>query len=156
VTKNNLKKNILLLVFTLLLMTAVAEATMRVYFKVTDKIIGVNEKEICDRDMIRRVNNPEHKYYNNLWDSPHYDYSKHAGIIPFKDFVVKKENQFYDKEKGKGTVTTYTRFTNNQRMRGSKDVNITKNPGDLRISVFGDSFTWGSDVYFRHSYAKLF
>lgn len=149
------KANTLVLIIALILAIGIGEIALRGYFSANNLIIGATQEEKCNRDMIRRMNDPNHQYYQQLWSATGIDYSKHAGLIPRPNEIIKQQTPFVDEDGKRGIVTSYTQFTNAQRMRGSKDVNKTKNPDDLRIAVFGDSFTWGTDGHYMFSYAKM-
>jgi len=146
--RNNLKKNILLLLITLIIVFGIGEVIIRVYFNATGKTIGVDEEDVCNRRAYEAAlgTNIETGRHQVSYP-PHYEWSAQTGVWPRKNYdgnqIITHENT---------TIVLHQHNTNDQRMRGLRNYPLQNYNNTIRIALFGDSFTWGADVPLLYSY----
>ena len=155
-----IKKKLLLLVVSIIISLLLAEILMRIYYGATDKVIGIDEEEKCNREQYRLLGDesnparfsPNHLGYHEYWN---YSGVRPTANVRGNQIVTKRPaanlrgNQIVTSGTEKKRVKFYKFYninTNSQHMRALRDYNIIKPDGTKRMVILGDSFAWGDEV----------
>ncbi len=152
----NKKKNIILLITALFIGFLLCEAIVRIYAAFTDTTIASSEEKICHKNIYEHVSDETDPYRFSPYYPDYMEYWEYYGARPKANWTlgnVETEVALPDGQIVHAII--YDMNTNGQHMRGVKEISYEKSPGNLRIAVLGDSFTWGDDAPLFFSYPAL-
>ena len=149
--KKEQKANLTILLVSIVAMLLIGEIAIRVYYKIGDRIVGMDEEEVCTRDqykLLRQEDNPNRFHPIHLRN---YEYWNYSGVRPIANWPG---DRVYELEDGRKLVL-YDYRTNSQHMRNLEDFDREDDPNIVRIASLGDSFTWGADVPLKFSHVSM-
>ncbi len=147
-SKKTRVNNILLLIVTIILFLILGEFFFRIYYWALDVPIAANRNELCFKEMKNPKNyesvSPDNFVYKQYWEE-----NPLIGLVPKKNFV---EGQTIflppiGKKKLRPAVIYAVQHHNRQGLTNIEDFSFKKPKNtSIRIALFGDSFTCGSEV----------
>lgn len=149
--------NALLLIATIVLLFIFGEIFFRIYYWALDRQVAANQNELCFKEMKNPKNydsvSPNNFIYKTYWDE-----DPLIGLVPKKNFV---EGQTIfllpsGKKKLRPAVIYAVQNHNNQGLTNIEEFSLKKPKNkSIRIALFGDSFTCGSEVPLKFNVASL-
>jgi len=149
-----LSTNLIVLLITIILIIILAEGGLRIYYSKTGNTIAGNEEEKCSKDLFKLISNPLTENRFSPGFTSYLEYSNYTGVRPKANLEKNKIVKVMDGDTEVNYVFHITN-TNAQHMKALKNFTKEKNPGKLRVALFGDSYTWGADTLDHYSYSSI-
>ena len=142
--KKTIKKEVILLILTLVVMFIFMEIGFRVYFSVIGEEVGISDNEKCMKEIKKQLpNGDSFKDFHYL--GPYKSHPK-MGITLKPNFIMDIIKPIKI-EKEEMNLVVYNAHHNAQGMRNIKE--FTKEKPEkvtIRVAMYGDSYTYGDDV----------
>lgn len=153
--KKDFKKNILVLIATVLIMIVILEIGVRIYYATTDKIIAKNEYELMEKELYKQLtdeSNPARFLYGKAerWDN-----DELLGLVPKAGWKIEQFLELNINDTHKAKARVYTDYFNSRGMAVFNEFRDEKNESMTRIALLGDSFTLGDDVLPKFNFANM-
>lgn len=151
-----MKKEIVLLITTLIILFVLGEIFFRIYYYWSDKPIAADNTELCFKEMKNPNNynstNPDTFRYRSEWDE-----DEIIGLVPRKNHRDGQILGFQaeDTKKWRYAFNYGAQFHNSQGLTNVEEFSLKKPANTTRIAVFGDSYTCGAEEPLKLNVASV-